>query len=135
MTVTPTIDEDEEGAFWMMTFEMEHEYGFFSFVVSEPFIADLEEWRDLVAGKSGISFYQGNGEGSIEVTETHFDFVATLDVESGPGGSVTCTNKFKKEVVCGPLTKAVDEAVMLGYFGDEEREKYLASHIKDADDE
>ncbi len=133
MIVTPTVfDEDEGGVYWMMTFEMEHEYGFFSFVVSEPCIADLEGWRDLAAGKSGISFYQGNGEGSIEATETHFDFVA---MPSGAGGDVTSTNKFKKEVVCGPLTKAVDEAVMRGYFGDEEREKYLTSHIKGADDE
>ena len=123
MTVTPNLyDEDEEGEkYWRMEFEMEHEYGSFSFYISEPYLYDLESWRDHSAG-SWIG-------GSIRVTETNFEFTAE---RNGSGEDVSSTNKINKEIVSGPLMHCIDEAVARGYFGEETRLKESGRNIKAA---
>jgi len=119
--VLDEFDEDEEDVYWSMNFIFDNELCSFSFFIAEPFIASLEEWRNISNGGT-LSFC----DGCIRVTDTHFEFVAL----SGCDGNVNSTNRLKKDVVAGPLDEAINEAVVRGYFGEEEKENYMSSRIK-----
>lgn len=81
----------------------------FTFDVEEPDILELRDWQNMCDGKPNIyGFYQGNGEGYIQVTEdARMVFTA---MPSGSGGDVIGRFSVPHALVKEPLSKAIAEA-------------------------
>ena len=100
-------DEKDKGC-WDITFKLYS--GMIEFVVEEPYMHTYEEWVAFTKGegvRSGLDFYQGNGDGYVDLADGMFIFVAG---PSGAGGDVRLTTKAPSECIVEPLLAALKAA-------------------------
>jgi hypothetical protein len=81
------IEESEERATsWYVTIKIIGQGWDATFVVEEPYLITREKWMAFLDGQAHkLSFYQGNGEGSIK---SESGFIVFRAMPSGAGGDV-----------------------------------------------
>ena len=103
---------------WHMEFTFALEFDIkYSFYVSEPYLLSAEEWQDMCDGKTDTyGFYQGNGEGYIDIDKN--SIMEFCGAPSGAGGDVCGTFCILHDLVKDELQKAITHAREQGYFSE-----------------
>lgn len=112
------IDQPKEGPpeSWMLNIRVtEKSLGIgVSFLIQEPYIFSHETWSKFIVEDEGVlSFYQGNGEGSLRKENEQLTMVAN---PSGAGGDVCSTVTIDFDSVKKPLLCAINDAQTQGLF-------------------
>ena len=102
---------DNLGLDWNMVFDFAFPGGTYQFVVTEPYLLEVEDWKELARGERSASFYCGNGDGGIYCENSCLVFSAG---PSGSGGDVTSRFTVGVDVVRELLLAAIADAVERG---------------------
>lgn len=106
------LRSDKEWETWSLNFTISARALQCTFVVEEPYIHSLAEWRKLTDGKNRrLNLYQGSGDGSISV---HAGIMKFRAMPSGGGGDVESVISVSLAAVAPALTAALDQAVADG---------------------
>lgn len=115
-------DYDEDDKTFSFTFNFDNE-GFRSQVIlDEPYIIELHEWNSMIDeiknyGTYHLSFYQGNGDGSMTCTDKEIIFNTTT---SGAGGDTTVRVALSKDKygqqILDCLTSLLNNEIVTNYF-------------------
>lgn len=100
-----TVDKPDPT--WMVRFEYDTPDNSFKFLVHEPYCHTYDAWMKLADGERGMSFYMGNGEGSIRIEGDYMVFNAS---PSGAGGDVSSEYRIRKSIMCDHLKKVINLA-------------------------
>lgn len=110
-----TLDPDEKGNplkdSWMLEFEIKQPCSTTTFISHEPGLISRSRWRAVEMGTEGVSLYQGNSDGAIDIRDDEFIFTTEL---SGSGGDVSFSTSVPKNMACAVLTGALSDADQLG---------------------
>lgn len=106
-------DEEDSYSYWTLTFKVQGPLLFMEHSIEEPYLLSINDYLSFIEDKtSGLSFYQGNGDGSIECKRGYYIF---RSAPSGAGGDtcteVTCNAELFKDL----FKQAIEEAIRRGY--------------------
>ena len=96
---------------WSLEFRVKQPFSRTSFLVSEPDIISRKQWARVARGEEGVTLYQGEGDGAIDIRNKEFHFVASL---SGSSGGIDFTDAIPTHMVCPLLMAALADADRLG---------------------
>jgi hypothetical protein len=119
LTVTCEVRDNGVDDWWELIFGFAAPSGAwsFKFTVEEPYLFTQAEWRALAEGGGDMSFYMGNGEGSLrtEPPDGPPERVIFVSAPSGAGGDTRAQFEAPWPAVAQALRSALAAAKDLRY--------------------
>ena len=119
--ITVNIAVDGGHDWWDMMYEIKMPYGIFKFSDGRCKRMNLDQWRDFIKGKNIVQEY----DDPVTRTEKGFKF---------SDGKISVMEIYEKYLI-RPLTMAIDEAIYVGWFGEEAQEMADGPGIKGCEDD